>query len=313
MAIIFKDGFCFFELSNKHISLIMDKRIDNIIEYVNLNNIESLTIQPNLHDVISEKNVQECLLSKISEVGFLEQMPSLSEIRLIDVEQCDIKGIYFLNKLKKLTITNSQNNPNKNVIVEFNRFSKLEELNVDWFSNGFDISENTELKTLLIRKFWPKCGDFSVMRLPNKLSKMEIVQSNIQNLMGIHSDTLESLELSFCTRLTSLRGINAISRQLNKIIVDSATHLSDYTEINHCQALQSIVFVQCGDMMSLDWVGSLPNLSHLVLDKTTVTIGEMRNILNIDRVFFTNKKYYNCKCVVSPNNGNWRYKVVEKK
>ena len=73
MAIIFKDGFCFFELSNKHISLIMDKRIDNIIEYVNLNNIESLTIQPNLHDVISEKMFKNVCCRKYLKWGFLNK------------------------------------------------------------------------------------------------------------------------------------------------------------------------------------------------------------------------------------------------
>ena len=63
MSIITKDGFFFFESFNKPLSLILDKRIDEIIEYVNVNEIKSLTIQPNLYDILPKGDCQNNILS----------------------------------------------------------------------------------------------------------------------------------------------------------------------------------------------------------------------------------------------------------
>ena len=289
----------------------MDQRFDDIIEYVNINNIESLTIQPYLHDVISHEIICKNLLEDVKNIDFLERMPNLTEIRLIDVGKCDISGIYSLKNLKRLTVVNAKSSQHNNIRVEFNRLPELLELNIDWFSNGFDISTNPKLQNLILRKYCPQSGNFSELPLPKRLSKIELVQSNIKNLIGINSNTLESLKLSYCSKLNSLDGIKSVSNQLHDLIVDSAKYLTDYYEIKHCQELQKIVFVQCGNISSLNWVSSLHSLSYFVLEQTLVADGDMSNLLNIDKVAFTNKKHYNCKCVVSSNE-KWRYKIENK-
>lgn len=57
MSIIKKDEFCFFENQKKPLSIIFDNRVEEIVRYVNDNAIHSLTVQPMLHDVITDEAI----------------------------------------------------------------------------------------------------------------------------------------------------------------------------------------------------------------------------------------------------------------
>lgn len=309
MSIITKDGFYFFDSFNSGLSMILDKRIDEIIEYVNLHDVKSLAIQPGLHDVLPKGEQPDYILSDIAETGFLEQMPNLNEIAFIDVKDCNLDGLYCLKNLRSLTIANDVNNPSKNLRVDFSKFKNLEEINVDWFDKGFDISKNDKVVSVSINKYRPQSRDLSELPLPKSISNLELVQSNIQSLDGAPDNSIEKMELYYCPYLETLNGIRAFSGHLHRLMIENARHLSDYDEIKYCKALESVVFANCGNIDSLNWVKALEKLSHFVLDKTVVNDGDMRNLLNIEKVAFTNKKHYNCKCK-SLKGEDWKYITV---
>lgn len=43
--------------------------------------------------------------------------------------------------------------------------------------------------------------------------------------------------------------------------------------------------------------------------KTVVEDGDMKNLLTIDKVAFTNKQHYNCKCRICKR-ADWGYEIV---
>lgn len=309
MSIITKDGFFFFESFNKPLSLILDKRIDEIIEYVNVNEIKSLTIQPNLYDILPKGDCQNNILSDIANTDFLEHVPKISEISFKDIKDCNLSGLYHLKNLRSLTIANTVNNPSINERVDFSKFDGLEELFVDWFDKGFDISKNQKLVTVSIHKYYPQSLDFSELQLPKSIKNIELIRSNIQTLKGIESNSIEKLEFYYCPRLKSLYGISALSGQLHRLMIENAKQLTAYDSLYDCKLLDSVVFVNCGNIDSLKRIKMLKNLSHFVLEKTVVNDGNMENLLAIDRVAFTNYKHYNCKCK-SLNNDDWGYKIM---
>lgn len=307
MSIIKNDGFYFFEWNNgQKSSLIMDNRVEAIIEYVNSHNILSLTIQPSMHDVIDCPDV---ILREITDIGFLERMPNLTEIAIMDVTDCDVGGLYSLKNLRSLTISNCTNNTSKNVHVDFSKFDKLAELSTDWFDKGFDISKNSELVSAAIYNYRPQNQDFSELPLPKNIKNLELVQSNISSLNGAQCDSLEKLELFYCPKLETLNGITAFSRHLQRLMIENAVHLTGYEDIACCKSLESVVFANCGIIGSLNWVKSMEKLSHFVLEKTVVEDGDMKNLLTIDKVAFTNKQHYNCKCRIGKR-ADWGYEIV---
>lgn len=309
MSIITKDGFYFFDSFNGRLSMILDKRTDKIIEYVNLHYVKSLVIQPKLHDVLPKGDHPDYFLSDITETGFLQQMPNLSEIAFIDVKDCNLDGLYCLKNLRSLTIANDVNNPSKNLRVDFSKFKNLEKINVDWFDKGFDISRNDKVVSVSINKYRPQSRDLSELPLPKSVRNIELIQSNIQSLDGATDNSIEKMELYYFPYLETLNGIRAFSGHLHRLMIENARHLSDYDEIKYCKALESLVFADCGNIDSLNWVKALEKLSHFVLDKTVVDDGDMKSLLHIEKVAFTNKKHYNCKCKFHKG-GDWKYIIV---
>ena len=308
MSIISKDGFFFFESFNKPLSLILDKRIDKIIEYINVNKIKSLTIQPNLHDVLPKEKCQNYILTDITETDFLEHIPNIIEIAFLEINNCNLSGLYHLKKLRSLTIANAVNNPSTNLRVDFSKFDKLEELYIDWFDRNFDISHNQKLSTVSIHKYCPQSFDFSELRLPKNIRNIEIVQSNIHNFNGLKGNFIERLELYYCNKLESLKGIRYISDKMRRLMIENAKHLTEYEEIIYCKNLESVVLVNCGNIDTLSWVKYLEKINHFVLEKTTVNDGNMNYLLSIDKVAYTNKKHYNCKCYRSKRD-DWSYSI----
>lgn len=309
MAIILKDNFCFFELYNGCTSLIIDNRIDEIVDYVNSHDIDSVTIQPMLHDIMPYKGMCKYLLTDVLTLDFLKRMPSLTKVRLIDVNSCNASGLYYLKNLTHLTVSNANNNPRKNIRIDFRKFERLTELNTDWFSEGFNVSSNNNLKFLCVRKYCSTTKNFTELQLPKHLTNLEIIQSNIKNFMGIKCSELKNIEISYCAQLSSLDGISAIASKLNSLIVENARSLTDYESIKSCRLLQNVVLVSCGNIATIEWVKHLPELSRFILDKTTVIDGDMRGLMSVDNVIFTNKSHYNCKCIFSLN-GVRKYKII---
>ncbi|UKB82734.1 hypothetical protein LF887_17170 [Chryseobacterium sp. MEBOG06] len=281
MAEIIKDGFKFYNRFHKEdIFSFLTANIQEInrsIEYIKKNKLKYVSLD-------------ESLLEKLENLDFLEELDFIEEI-YISCFDMDYSGIYQLKNLKSLSVIYQKVKPN----IDYSKFKKLEDLSIDWYNKELDLSENKNLKKLVIWKFKPKTKSFSFVKLPTSLEILEITESNIQSLEGLEIKNLKSFEGHYCSKLTSLDGLRGISDHLQSFILGSCGNLTNYDDLTYCKNLEKIILTRCGDMESLDWLKSLKKVKHFTFMNTKVLDGDVSLCSGIKYVAFTNSRNYNHK------------------
>ncbi|EJL74391.1 hypothetical protein [Chryseobacterium populi] len=281
MAEIIKDGFTFYDRFKKEaiFSFAPDNRADiqRSIEYIKKNKVKYISL--------SEK-----LLEKVDNLDFLGDMDFIEEIYISKYDM-DFSGIYKLKNLKALSVIYQKVTPT----IDYSRFEKLEDLSIDWYNKEIDLSENKNLKKLIIWKFKPKNKSFSYIKLPQSIESLEVTESNIHNLEGLELANLKHFEGHYCTKLTSLSGLKESADHLQSLTLSSCGSLVNYQELEHCKNLEKIILTRCGEMQSLSWLKNLKKVSHISFLHTKVIDGDIRYCLGIKYVAFTNSRHYNYK------------------
>ncbi|WP_160137446.1 hypothetical protein [Chryseobacterium sp. c4a] len=281
MAEIIKDGFTFYDRFQKEdIFTFLTDSIEDInksIEYIKKKKLKYVSL--------SEK-----LLEKVENLDFLEELDFIEEI-YISKYDINYNGIYSLKNLKALSVIYRKSKPN----IDYSRFKKLEDLSIDWYNAEIDLSENKNLKKLVIWKFKPKTKTFSYIKLPDSLESFEITESNVQNFDGLALPNLKSFEGHYCSKLTSLDGLKKSSDNLQSFILGSCGNLTNYDDLKHCKNLEKIILTRCGDMQSLSWLKPLKKVKHFTFLYTKVLDGDVSICSEIKYVAFTNSRHYNHK------------------
>lgn len=307
MAIIRKDAFCFFDESThleNTLTLIVDNRYDLIEKYIIDNNITSISI--NLNFTLSlEYGISKDNLLKVfpNEVFFSRISTLIKYLYIGNFKLSDIKGIQYLKNLETLSIGYCENNKtSEDTDIDFSKFPKLKYLYTPWFSKSFDLTCNEELEILVIYGFAPKSKNLTSLQLPQSLKCLELVRANIVDFKGLKMILGEKIECYYCRNIESLEGIDNVSKTLKRVMIENSKKLLDYDAISKCTKLESIVFSKCGDIPSLSVMSSLSKVQHFVILETNVIDGNIRPLLNIEKVAITNKPHYNYKYTYS---GKW--------
>jgi len=249
----------------------------NEIEYIKSKNINSLSI--NSDSIVNDLNF-------FNEINFVVQL-------YISKYDMDYSGIYRLKNLKSLDIIyrDSKFKPN----IDYSKLNKLEYLSINWYDKEIDLSENKNLKELIIWRFKPKNKSFSYIKLPESLERFEITESNIQNFEGLNLPNLKSFEGHYCNKLISLEGLKKSSDNLQSFILGSCGNLTKYEDLKYCKNLEKIILTKCGDMQSLSWLKPLKKVKHFTFLYTKVLDGDVSLCSEIKYVAFTNSHHYNHK------------------
>ena len=280
MAVIPKDGFNFFSdiNGNPGSMIISGGDLDGEIKYIIENNISSIAIT-SFHS------------KSISNLEFLKKIQLIKAITIDDDSGFDYAGLYYLIQLKSLTLSVK----NKRQHVDFSKFEHLEYLSVDWYSQLPDLTMCYKLKELVLWKYKPKHKSFIDLKVPDTLENLEITESNIQNLEGLHLPNLKKLECHNSNLLESTRGIESVSIHLNTLVFDYCKKLSSYQNIETCSQLEKIILGNCGSLPTVEWVKSLKKLKHFSFYNTLLLDGDTSPCFGIKYVSFKNNKNYNHK------------------
>ena len=264
---VFYDGFYGEPVFNFDIGKEREK-----VEYIKKHNINRISLDNNLKD-----------FSFLQEIDFVEEV-YIS--RNIQNEQ-----LYNLKGLKRLVVNVEEGKPD----LDYSKFQKLEILSIDWYDAFPDLSHNIFLKDLSIWKFKPKSKSLGVLKLPHKLEKLHITESNILNMNGLYSKNLKSFECYYCSSLESLSGISSISENIEIIILDYCSKLSNYEELGSCKQLNKIILGNCGNIKTLKWLNKLKKVKHFSFWGTKLIDGDVSPCFGIDFVSFKDAKNYNHK------------------
>jgi hypothetical protein len=272
MAEFIKDGFSFFDGFFG----------ENVF---NLNNLEENT----LNYLITNKIKNVSIDNSIVEYDFFEKLDFIEEIYFSNNIAPEV--IYQLKNLKRIVI----NIGKKKNFIDFSKFPKLEILSIDWYNNFPDLSKNEHLKELSIWKFKPKSKSLEELKLPDKLEKLHITESNILNLEGLALKSLKEFEGHYCNSLDTLKGIKDTGKNLEVLVLDYCRKLTNYDELKFCKELKKIILGNSGDIPSLNWLNELKEVKHFSFWNTKLIDGDTSSCFGIEYVSFKNQKHYNHK------------------
>ena len=232
MAIFKKDGFDFFDgfFSEPVFNLDNSNFVEKLI-YLKKHRIKNVSLDNTLID-----------FSFLEEINFLEEVYISNNIIVSD--------FYTLKNLKRIVVNIAKDKPNLNYL----NFSKLEYLSIDWYLQFPDLSNNTNLKELVIWKFKPKAKSFSELKLPKELENFEITESNVVNFEGLNLQKIKKLELSYCNALESLESLNQVNFNLEVLVLESCKKLINYDNLGNFKNLRKIILSNCGDIPNLKWL-----------------------------------------------------------
>lgn len=279
MSVVVIDGFKFYQDINRNPESLIISGVDLVAEinYIKARKIKSIALS------YFES-------SDVANLDFLIEVPFIHTISITDLK-INYLGLYNLLDLKSATLSVSS----KNQYLDYSKFKKLEYLSIDWNSNFPDLSENKELKELVIWKFKPKSQSFQELRLPKELQSLEITESNILNLEGLDLDNLKKFEGHYCNRVSSVQGIRGISKSLNTLILDYCKKLSGYDELMSCGQLEKLILGDCGEIPNLAWLRRLKKIKHFSFYNTKLGDGDTSPCFGIQYVSFKNEKHYTHK------------------
>ncbi|WP_144551293.1 leucine-rich repeat domain-containing protein [Peribacillus simplex] len=255
--------------------LVSSPNLPKEISFINENQITKVEINDYYYD--------------LNEINFLSECPGIEQITINHFYLKDYSGIYNLKNLKTLDIGETE----KNNILMLNELPFLESLYCYWTPKITGLNFQVNLQELLIWKYAPKERDLSVLFDLTKLKFLNLTQPKIDSLNGIQKlNNLEHVEVNNSRTLYNIETIKELKNSLKKLEINQCKNINNIHEIEHLINLEYLIFSDCGEVPSINFVGGLKNLNHFSFDGTTVLNGDLSPCIGIEYVNFTDKKHY---------------------
>jgi hypothetical protein len=152
----------------------------------------------------------------------LTRLPDLEAIWFWDVALRSVDAVYALSRLRFFGV-----HP-KRPEIDFSRLPNLESL--VWIHKAKDkgVDALTELEHLSVWRFAPTSKSFADLRLPERLSELQILWANPSTLDGLAPiPNLRRLTIARCRNLRSLDGILELFPALEHLVVEACGRVSD--------------------------------------------------------------------------------------
>lgn len=225
-------------------------------------------------------------------VIFLQSLPNLKSLTIIDLNIKSIDSIHYLNELRKIEISTYCKTP-----VNFNSFPKLTECGFEWIKGSDSLFESSSIQKLFINSYDKKSSaEFS--RLLN-LEELSILNSPIENLQGLSLlKKLKTLRLANLKKVTSLHGLEDL-QYLEELEVQRCKGIGAISEILKLNKLTRLLLIDIGDIASIKGIENLTELKDfLFYESTNIIDGDLSPILklnNLSKISFQNRKHYTHK------------------
>lgn len=198
----------------------------------------------------------------------------------------DISAIESCKGLARVGISNNT------AAVDLTHLIDLEKVALNWHPKIRLPSEKAKKLHTLVLTNWPgkQGGSFSDLPAYPGLRNVAMTQASLSSVDGIEVyNQLQRLSFTLCRNLKDLSALSKLRPSLlyldtcRKICVDS---LSD---IN---SLRSLDLISCGEIKTLGFIASLPNLEELNFYETNVLDGDMTPLLRLKKVRFLKKRHF---------------------
>jgi hypothetical protein len=120
-----------------------------------------------------------------------------------------------------------------------------------------------------------------------------------KSLEGVgHLSSLRRLEVEYCMKLESDRGLSAVAETLRHLHVNTCSKFKMGSDLLSLKRLEVLRLNKCGDIEDLDFLHNFPNLMDFRFVNTNIKSGDLSPLLahkTLRSVGFLNKRRYNLK------------------
>jgi hypothetical protein len=92
-----------------------------------------------------------------------------------------------------------------------------------------------------------------------------------------------------------ISAIKHLSENLKDLEIESAKKIEDFSPIGKVWSLEDLALNNCGTIPSIGFIKHLPHLESMKFWDSTVVDGDVSPCLELEYVYFTNKKHYSHK------------------
>lgn len=223
------------------------------------------------------------------DLSFLEQLPHLRSLKILDLAMPSVAPIHCLHELCELEVITYCRTE-----IRFSEFPRLEHCALEWRPKASSLFDCTTLKTLFVDRYKGKNVD-SFGRLVN-LESLAILNGPVEDLHGLSTlKRLRSLRLAGLRRLKSLAGIEKLAG-LEELDVHTCRAIRSIEEVGSLSRLGKFYLNNCGEIESLKPLGGLSKLESVIFyESTNILDGDLSPLLRqkrLSRVAFQNRRHY---------------------
>ncbi len=257
------------------IAWLETSRLDDYIQLVESNQIDGLGLLPH-------KGFED------NDLCFTKKLPKLRALIIPNCGSISINGLEQLHSLRFLSLGGVREGAN------LSGLERLEELSIEWHKNFVFPKKSEYLKSLALRKYCPKSKTLEeLLRFP-AIEFMEIVQGNIESLIGIdHLSKLSGAEFHYMKKLEFVSQLALTS--VNKIVFTHCPHLKDVTTLGGCINLSSLFYHDSAALPDLKFVKESASLQEFRFCRVDVLDGDLSPLFKLKDTTFTDKKHFSHK------------------
>ena len=215
-------------------------------------------------------------------IEFIRNFQSIQRVKMPYSENIDPSPLYDLELLNYLLIKTKHK-------IDLTRMPKLTHLQANY--SCITNTSTSIVCDLAVWKFKSKYSNMTDFPSFNQLLNLELVQSNIENLLGLEKFAfLTKLELFYNSKLQSLFGID--NSKLSDLRIHDSKKLTNYAPLDFCSNLEELNLHRCGTIPNLKFVKKLSLLKSFRFMDTDVADGDMSPLVNLDDTLFTDKRHF---------------------
>lgn len=224
-----------------------------------------------------------------TDVRFLERLPGLDALTVIDHSIKDVNAIHALGGLKYLDVNTYCKTP-----VDFGNFPLLDECALEWRPKSESLFAHRGVKKVFVNKSPLK--DFRAMSMMISLESLSLASPKLETLQGIEALAgLTFLGLYVARRLTSVEGVQAVPN-LVQLEVNDCPKVRDIAPLGALHQLRVLHLCNDGDIETIGPLRELKNLEQfLFYESTNVLDGDLSPLKSLPRlrhVTFMDRKHY---------------------
>jgi internalin A len=233
--------------------------------------------------LLLNKNVKELELNdghgwKGSDVDFLEFLPQLNSLIIINFKVKSVKAVHHLKELYNLRILTYCDTP-----IDFSVFTKLISCGLEWRKGAESLFNAVNLKHLSVNSYKQK--NSSVFSKLVNLEELIIMNSNLEDLSGLSPLTnLKYLRLTNLNRIKTLDGIGNLN-QLQILMIQRCMGINAIEEIFSLHHLKRLIIT---DMTKIKTIHGIEALSDLEMfnfyGSTNIQDGDLTPILKLKKL-----------------------------